>query len=630
MNESGKQELRDLFDAIESEDPLGISLEYAELTAIDNRYERQELIGEGGMKKVWRVYDCRTRAIIAYAEPRDGLHPVFYSVMLNEAWRTASLSHPNIIKIHDTGTDGEPFFTMDLKYGDTMKKWKKRSNPSLDLCLDVFLKVCDAMTHAHSRNVLHLDLKPDNIQIEGANEVVVCDWGSGEGAGATPGYMAPEQSDVKSAKDQRTDVYGLGAILYFLLTGESSAKGATVQRVIENTAIGIEPPRSRFPELRVPRALNQIITRAMAVEPSHRYASVDKLADDIERFRTQHPTSGQKSNVITCALLFYLRNQIICNLVVLGCLAAIISGGWGIRKIEQYNKERKAERARAEQAEQMVQATTDELHQAEASINKLMLTHDEERITTLNQIEHFLRRVNEQFFFQKPYESVRMIEALSRLHLNYEPDSPVAWNELAILHFINLDFDKMWHIIRTRKTSKPTFFKLLAMLPDEPSSVVNRKSYDEIISCFGDHAPDFQQLLVAKLLVYAHANKKLSYEEMIRVYLNWLDPDAQDVLFSYNAKELQIGAKIRHPIRGHIAKMFTCEELTVTGNWPADLRDLSQSGVLHLDLTNRSIKDSVELITVFYSLESLTIKKGVYPKEELKKLHPRVKVIEVP
>jgi len=351
MNESKMEKLRGFFDDFESEDPAQISSEYAELTQIDNRYERQELIGEGGMKKVWRVYDHRTRATLAYAEPNDDLHPVFYDVMLDEAWRTASLSHPNIIKIHDTGTDGHPFFTMDLKYGDTLKKWKMRRNPSLDDCLEVFLKVCDAMIHAHSRNVLHLDLKPDNIQIEGLNEVVVCDWGSGDGEGATPGYMAPEQSDIKNPKDQRTDIYGLGAVLYFLLTGESSAKGETAHSVIENTAIGIELPHSRFPELRVPSALDQIVARAMAVEPDQRYGSVKELGDDIIKFRNLRPTSRQERKVLTCGWLFYLRNQLSCNLALISCLAIIFGGGWGMKRIEQYRNEHQAQKARADQAE---------------------------------------------------------------------------------------------------------------------------------------------------------------------------------------------------------------------------------------------------------------------------------------
>jgi len=579
---------------------------------------------------VWRVYDRRTRATLAYAEPRDDLHPVYYTTMLNEAWRTASLSHPNIIKIHDTGTDGFPFFTMDLKYGNTMKEWRKNEKPSLGNCLEVFLKVCDAMSHAHSRNVLHLDLKPDNIQVEGMLEVVICDWGAGGGTGATPGYMAPEQSDQKATKDHRTDIYGLGAILYFLLTGEPSAKGDSAQKMIENTAKGVELPRFRFPKLRVPRALNQIVAQAMAVDADLRYNSVKELVDDITRFRTQHPTSHQKSNPLTCGLLFYQRNHLSCNLAILSCCAMIIGGVWGIRKIEQYNKEREAERARAEQAEQMVQATAGELQQAEESINKLLLDHDAGRKVFEKQMVDSMLVVNYRLFYQQPLQAVKMLIHLAELTLQSDPESRAGWDQMAAVHFMNLDFPKMHEVVRTHKPYRPAFWRLFSRLPEKSYKDVKNKPYAEILSHFGDYAPSFQQLLVSRLFACEVARKELSYEEAVVQYIRWADPNAGDITFSYDSEELILGVETTQPVFGGGGGMFICEKITLSGNWPPRLFDFRQSGVRKLDISNRSIKDSVYLLNHLSVLQSLTVRKGVYTKEELKKLHHRIKVIEVP
>jgi len=630
MNKEKRRNFCDLFDAVETEDTAEICSEYTELTAIDNRYERKELIGEGGMKKVWCVYDRHTRATLAYAEPREGLHPAYYDSMLEEAWRTASLSHPNIIKIHDTGTDGFPFFTMDLKYGDTLKEWKMRRNPSLDDCLDVFLKVCDAMVHAHSRSVLHLDLKPDNIQIEGMNEVVVCDWGSSDGEGATPGYMAPEQRDIKNPKDQRTDIYGLGAVLYFLLTGESSVKGETAQKVIANTTIGIELPRYRFPELCVPRALNQIVARAMAVEPKQRYGSVKELCDDIIRFRNQRPTSSQESNPFTCSLLFYIRNQFSCNLAVISCLALILGGGWGIRKIEQYNNERQADKTRAEQAEQMVRTTAGELQQAEASIDKLLLDNDAGREVFEKQMAKSMYVINHMLFYRQPLEAVKILQNMAHYTLESDPESPAAWDQLATLHFLNFDFPKVHEIVRTHKPYRKPVWRLYSRLPDKSYTYKKNKPYAEILSNFGDYAPSVQQSLVSKLFAYEVARKQLSYKDAITQYIRRYDPNAGDITLSYDLKELILDVNTTQAVLESLVSIFTCEKITLAGNWPSMVSLFSRSGVRELDISKRSIKDSIESLNRLRVLQSLTVRKGAYTKDELKKIHRRIKVTEVP
>ena len=304
MSDPFDKELQAIFDAVESsEGNESISPDCHDLSLINQRYEKLRLIGQGGIKKVWDATDKYSKRSIAYAEPRDGLHPLFYDLLLEEAWLTASMQHPNIIKVHDVGTkdDKTPYFTMDLKRGVNLAKWREENQTiQVDQCLDLFLDICDAIEHAHNNNILHLDIKPENIQLESLSEVVVCDWGlarrtddslaasaeeiaeladSTEGSiGGTPGFMAPEQCDKKMPLSEATDIYGLGALLYFILSGKKPVTGKNVHDLIKSTQNGrITPLKQHVPA--IPKALNQIISRCLKLKSKDRYQSVKSLSE---------------------------------------------------------------------------------------------------------------------------------------------------------------------------------------------------------------------------------------------------------------------------------------------------------------------------------------------------------------
>jgi len=226
---------------------------YAELSETSTRYANETLIGKGGIKQVYRIFDNRTRRWVAIARLRDDRGPEHFDLFVNEAWMTSSLKHPNIINVHDVGidSDGRPFFTMDLKGNRTLADLIKADDQERRALLEVFLKICDAMAYAHSREIIHLDLKPANIQSDAFGEVLVCDWGLskivsdkeeasplnssselldnmtlvGEVKGS-PGFMAPEQVEKSGRKDHRTDIFSLGCILHTILTGESPFTGS--------------------------------------------------------------------------------------------------------------------------------------------------------------------------------------------------------------------------------------------------------------------------------------------------------------------------------------------------------------------------------------------------------------------
>ena len=202
-------------------------------------YSDAQLIAKGGMKSISRVFCNSTHRYIARATLNEPEKIELRDAFIREARLTALLDHPNIIKIYQIALSNkdEPFFTMELKTGANLGKFIQESHQKSDL-LNIFIKICDAISYAHSRKVLHLDLKPDNIQVGSYGEVIVCDWGLGKiltnqddithfqvdadmlnhctlygEAKGTPAYMAPEQLEAKEKSDA-SDIYALGALLF--------------------------------------------------------------------------------------------------------------------------------------------------------------------------------------------------------------------------------------------------------------------------------------------------------------------------------------------------------------------------------------------------------------------------------
>ena len=157
------------------------------------RYERPRLIGRGGMKVVYRVYDTRTTRHVALARPLTRHDAEHFDTVLREAHLTARLEHPGIITLYDIDVDddGRPFFTMEFKRGRSLREclrcWRRDADPfridagrpTVRSRLEMFLKIGEAIAYAHRRGVLHLDIKPENVQVGHGGEPKVCDWGLG-------------------------------------------------------------------------------------------------------------------------------------------------------------------------------------------------------------------------------------------------------------------------------------------------------------------------------------------------------------------------------------------------------------------------------------------------------------------
>jgi serine/threonine protein kinase len=159
-----------------------------EILQLDQRYSGEVPLNQGGMKMILQCRDELTDRPIAKAIMQEISSNDAVDDFIAEARLTASLEHPNIVPVHDLGLtpEGEPFFTMKLLSGENLQQILKGlrqqdkiyiENYPLEVLLEIFIKVCDAMAYAHSKNILHLDLKPANIQVDDYGQVLVCDWG---------------------------------------------------------------------------------------------------------------------------------------------------------------------------------------------------------------------------------------------------------------------------------------------------------------------------------------------------------------------------------------------------------------------------------------------------------------------
>ncbi|MDP7036284.1 MAG: tetratricopeptide repeat protein [Planctomycetota bacterium] len=352
------------------------------------RYEEITPLAVGGSGQVLTAYDPDMKRTVAIKILRPDLKAGHYQLarFRQEAQITGGLDHPNIIPIHDMGTmpDGSSYFIMKhvsgKSLGEILEERLGTARQSSQLYdgtsfLRSYLKVCDAVAFAHAHGIVHRDLKPPNIMLGEFGEVLVMDWGIAKRMGqpdldptpaedekvsdsfdpletqdgmilGTPSYMSPEQAQGRiDAINERSDIYCLGVILYQILTLERPFGGAERVQILGRITQGIfDPPRQRSPRAHVPRELEAVVLKAMALDPEDRYPSVPELQSDIEAYLAGQTLSAASYTPVQRLTKWLARNRAICLAVTLMMLFAGSLLGWQAWREQQERQSRIATR----------------------------------------------------------------------------------------------------------------------------------------------------------------------------------------------------------------------------------------------------------------------------------------------
>ena len=610
------------------------------VSQISKRYESAEFIAKGGMKQVFKVHDARCKRHVAMATLHDDAPIELCDPLIHEAWLTALLDHPNIITIHDVGVDdrNRPYFTMDLKTGDSLGELieklregepKIRDRYPLESLLQMFVKICDAIAYAHSVQVLHLDLKPANIQVGEYGEVLVCDWGLGrvhsseEGieferlllhsdllssgtlfgqVRGTPGYIAPEQIDKDGTRNSLTDIYQLGCILYTILTLQSPLNGESTS-ALEKAARGeVVPPQTRAPDRNIPPSLQAVALKAMDVDPGSRYSSVESLGEEIRLYLRGFATAAEDAGVLTQMGLIYRRNRRFCNTVLCAATLLFCGATWSYWKLAEKERIASAAHFNAEQALDMY------AHSLEKSVIEMHLGADE-----------------------------KTSEKLLLAALAANPDNPVYLRAMGEHYFIVQRFNKASKFLKRGEKRSEHPDQLISDLaqeyalqkPDDDEQLAT----DQMIGLLR-RIEDFDGF-EAMIVLNDHKRRVDTKQRavIIEEHLRSINPEWNDGWFDYDSEEsrLRIGGKglKRLSYSGSILAGLQARHLDISESEVDALWKETGYAIETLDIRGCPFsEESLSVLFQFVHLRELTIHPGQLTSDQLKQLSGRFKVIE--
>ncbi len=275
----------------------------SEIALLNNRYQLETPLGNGGMAVVYRARDHMLERTVAIKVLREDYSrdTAFRERFRQEAKAAANLSHPNIVTVHDFGIDsGRLFIVMEYVPGTNLNAMlQSRGRFNVNDALPLILQVCAGIGYAHRAGLVHCDVKPHNFLITPDNRVKVTDFGIARALASilpeertdvvwgSPQYFSPEQASG-GAPSPASDVYSLGVVMYYMLTGRLpfTAGSATELAQLHRSAIPLPP---RHYNTTIPPSLEQIILKVLSKEPSQRYRTADQLGRVLMSFTQPNP-----------------------------------------------------------------------------------------------------------------------------------------------------------------------------------------------------------------------------------------------------------------------------------------------------------------------------------------------------
>jgi tetratricopeptide (TPR) repeat protein/tRNA A-37 threonylcarbamoyl transferase component Bud32 len=378
-----------LFSPVASSGSLNTVNLAAELPLLSrSRYRPVSFHARGGMGEIWLGEDESIGRKVAIKKLRSGRESQVGRFLV-EAQITGQLEHPSVVPLHDMGVDdgGHPFYIMKFIKGQRLKDAIAAfhdSKPSADWpndvgfrrLLETFVSICNVVAYAHSKGVLHRDIKPDNVMLGSYGETMVVDWGlakvigqsdapvesnvrlSGVSSTATqdgavvgsPFYMPPEGAEGRpDAVDQSSDVYLLGATLYETLTAKPPRVGSSSLELIDLARYS-RPTNPRKIDPKIPCALEAICLKAMAFNKADRYETPLAVANDVERFLAGAPTDAYREPWRARVGRWVRRHRraILANITV---LAVVLLSGFALQSYRRAGVLAEREHARGQLAE---------------------------------------------------------------------------------------------------------------------------------------------------------------------------------------------------------------------------------------------------------------------------------------
>lgn len=451
-------------------------------------YQILKQIGRGGMGVVFKAIQLSTKRVVALKLLLEG--PLASESARKRFEReialAAQLRHPGIIPIYDSGeADGRMYYAMEHVFGLALGDHARAHNLDIKSRIDLFVRICEPISHAHMRGVIHRDLKPSNILIDGGGDPHVLDFGLAKAGSleenvntsitaqivGTPAYMSPEQaSGDPTGIDIRVDVYALGVMLFELLTGQMPYDtNGPIGKVLHNIAHS-EPISPSKLNPKIDPDLSTIIVKALSKRKEDRYQSVESLAGDLKRFLAGEPITAKPVSSIYLLKKIIFRHKLVSAVGA----AAIFFAASIFAVVGYFSRQLETKAVILEQTVQSARRSEEKLAVMEEEDKQ----KEEKRLKAKAAYESALRRLEP--------DAARAIDSLANTVASSE-DAPIIGlkliAEMAGLAMENVKVDSP-EKASTVDTSAPLFSKRPDYVPPQRSRRRTRKFWAPL--CFAN------------------------------------------------------------------------------------------------------------------------------------------------